>query len=103
MYRLNRSAQLMFQLRPARALLAGVLLVICLVGTDFLAAHDATQKDTAQKNTAAAVAASMMVVQNGQAAPQHDMTMHDMNMEGVPNSVAGWDGGLSSYYATSSL
>ncbi len=80
MYRLNRSAQLMFQLRPARALLAGVLLVICLVGTDFLAAHDATQKDTAQKNTAAAVAASMMVVQNGQAAPQHDMTMHDMNM-----------------------
>ncbi len=25
------------------------------------------------------------------------------NAEGVPNSVAGWDGGLSSYYATSSL
>ncbi len=23
--------------------------------------------------------------------------------EGVPNSVAGWDGGLSSYYATFSL
>ncbi len=26
-----------------------------------------------------------------------------LGMEGVPNSVAGWDGGLSSYYATSSL
>ena len=24
-------------------------------------------------------------------------------LEGVPNSVAGWDGGLSSYYATFSL
>ena len=66
MCRLNKSVLLMVQLRPASVLLAGVLLVICLVGTDFLAAHDATQKDTAQKNTAAAVAASMMVVQNGQ-------------------------------------
>ena len=27
----------------------------------------------------------------------------DRTVEGVPNSVAGWDGGLSSYYATFSL
>ncbi len=31
------------------------------------------------------------------------LTFQIASEEGVPNSVAGWDGGLSSYYATFSL
>ncbi len=32
-----------------------------------------------------------------------ELYLQEFPLEGVPNSVAGWDGGLSSYYATFSL
>ncbi len=72
MHRLNRNALLAFQVRPVRALLAGVVLMAYLAGSNFLAAHDAAQKDTTQENTAEAVAASMVVAQDEQAVHQHD-------------------------------
>ena len=51
----------------------------------------------------AGLALALVGIINAQLSPEAKARIVFMRWEGVPNSVAGWDGGLSSYYATSSL